>query len=91
MRRHFAVDQGAKQSFASAIDLAGASAADDDAVASALWLPLYEAVDRQDSVYRRTVRGMGTPPASLSQQCARLIGPEAGDVLQWLRRAPLDN
>jgi hypothetical protein len=34
---------------------------------------------------------MGMPPASLAQQCARLIGPEAGDVLQWLRRAPLDN
>jgi hypothetical protein len=24
------------------------------------------------------------------QQCARLIGPDAATVLQWLRRAPLD-
>ena len=91
MKRHFAVDQGSKQTFASAIDLAGNVAAADDPVASALWLPLYEAVDRQDSIYRRTVRGLGSPPVSLAQQCARLIGPDSGDVLQWLRRAPLDN
>ena len=91
LRRHFAVDVGGKQLFASSLDLAGKSTTDDDAVASALWLPLYEAVDRQDSIYRRTVRGTGAEPRSLAQQCARLIGPEAGDVLQWLRRAPLDN
>ena len=91
LRRHFAVDVGGKQMFASSLDLAGKSTTDDDAVASALWLPLYEAVDRQDSIYRRTVRGTGAEPRSLAQQCARLIGPEAGDVLQWLRRAPLDN
>jgi hypothetical protein len=92
LRRHFAVEQGGKPGFASAIDLTGKSAtAEDDAVASALWLPLYEAVDRQDSLYRRTVRGIGAEPHSLAQQCARLIGPDAGEVLQWLRRAPLDN
>jgi hypothetical protein len=91
LRRHFAVDQGGKQSFAASIDLAGNAATTDDPVASALWLPLYEAVERQDSIYRRTVRGIGETPQSLAQQCARLIGPESGDVLQWLRRASLDN
>ena len=92
LRRHFAVEHGGKPGFASAIDLTGKSAtAEDDPVASALWLPLYEAVDRHDSLYRRTVRGIGAEPHSLAQQCARLIGPDAGDVLQWLRRAPLDN
>ena len=91
LRRQFSVDQGGKPGFASAVDLAGKSATTDDPVASALWLPLYEAVDRQDSLYRRTVRGLGAEPGSLALQCARLIGPEAGDVLQWLRRAPLDN
>jgi hypothetical protein len=91
LRRHFAVDQSGKQSFASSIDLAGNAATTDDPVASALWLPLYEAIERQDSIYRRTVRGIGETPQSLAQQCARLIGPEAGDVLQWLRRASLDN
>ena len=91
VRRHFVVDQGGKQVFASAGDLTGKFVTADDPVASALWLPLYEGVDRQDSIYRRTVRGIGAEPGALAQQCARLIGPEAGDVLQWLRRAPLDN
>jgi hypothetical protein len=27
----------------------------------------------------------------LAEQCARLLGPDAALVLQWLRRAPLDN
>jgi hypothetical protein len=48
-------------------------------------------VDRSDSVYRRTVKGLGARPALLAEQCARLLGPDAPQVLQWLRRAPLDN
>lgn len=91
IRRHFAVDRDRKPAFASAIDLAGGTAVDDDPVASALWLPMYDAVERQDSVYRRTVKGIGAEPSHLAQQCARLIGPDAGNVMSWLRRAPLDN
>ena len=91
IRRHFTVDRDRKAAFASAIDLAGGTAADDDPVASALWLPMYDAVERQDSVYRRTVKGIGAEPAHLAQQCARLVGPDAGNVMSWLRRAPLDN
>ncbi len=91
LRRHFALEREGKVTFGSAIDLAGRAHTDDDPSGSAYWLPLYEAVERYDSVYRRTVRGLGTEPASLSQQCARLLGPDAGEVLQWLRRAPLDN
>ena len=71
---------------------------DDDAVGSLLWLPLYEALDRDDSLYRRSVRALRTegaaPDASVSPllpQIARLLGPEAQEVLAWLRRAPLDN
>ncbi|HMI54989.1 MAG TPA: hypothetical protein VK494_02255, partial [Gemmatimonadaceae bacterium] len=26
-----------------------------------------------------------------AHQCARLMGPDAADVLRWLRRAPLDH
>jgi hypothetical protein len=33
---------------------------------------------------------VGATPTELAQQCARLIGPDANAVLQWLRRAPLD-
>ena len=88
--RHFTVMRDGKAVFASAIDLSGRAQADDSARASGLWLPLYEVVERHDSTYRRTVRG-GGPPDRLVDQCARLIGPDASDVLAWLRRAPLDN
>jgi hypothetical protein len=92
INRHFIVDPGGggRSAFASAIDLAGGAVTDDDPAASAMWLPLYEAVPRHDSTYRRTVKGIGSEPRELAQQCARLIGPDATGVLQWLRQAPLD-
>jgi hypothetical protein len=34
---------------------------------------------------------LGGDPHFLGQQCARLLGPDASAVLDWLRRAPLDN
>ncbi len=90
--RHFATERDGKPALAAAIDLKGATAFDDDPVASALWLPLYEVVQRSDSTYRRTARALAAaPPSMLAQQCARLLGPDAPQVLQWLRRAPLDN
>ena len=81
---------GGRSTFAAAIDLAGATSEADDPSASAFWLPIYEAVPRHDSTYRRTVKAIDVTPHSLTQQCARLIGPDAANVLQWLRRAPLD-
>lgn len=92
IHRHFVIEregQG-KGTYAAAVDLAGGISLDDDPVGSSLWLPLYDAVARHDSTYRRTVKSIGGTPRSLAQQCARLIGPEASAVLQWLRRAPLD-
>lgn len=89
--RHFAAQRDGRQVLATATDLAGAVTLDDDPSASALWLPLYEALERHDSAYRRTVRGLGAAPHLLVEQCARLVGPDAGEVLQWLRRAPLDH
>jgi hypothetical protein len=95
LKRHFAVQLHEKVVFASSIDLDGHSLANDDPSASAYWLPLYDAVERHDSTYRRTVRGGFTPQAGgalpLAYQCAMLAGPEAAAALQWLRRAPLDN
>src|SRR5213076_1738131 len=93
INRHFLLEpEGGrgKPTYASAIELAGASSALDDPAASAFWLPLYETVTRQDSAYRRTVKGIDVTPQSLTQQCARLMGPDAASVLEWLRRAPLD-
>lgn len=91
LRRHFAVERDGRVILASAIDLAGHSVDDDEERSAAYWLPLYGAIERHDSVYRRTVKGVGAEPRRLEVQCARLMGPEAGEVLRWLRRAPLDN
>jgi hypothetical protein len=90
MRRHFVVDRDGKQVFATAVDLSGGVSMDDDPGASVLWLPLYDAVGREDSTYRRSVKGLGAEPSLLVLQCARLLGPDSAAVLQWLRRAPLD-
>lgn len=95
INRHFVIESNAagaaRSVYAAAIDLAGSTSMFDDPAASAFWLPLYETVARQDSTYRRTVKAIDVTPQSLAQQCARLMGPEANTVLQWLRRAPLDN
>ncbi|MBA3891729.1 MAG: hypothetical protein H0X64_14490 [Gemmatimonadaceae bacterium] len=87
IRRHFGSD--AKKPLASAIDLAGQSSGDDDPSGSAGWLPLYDAIDRNDTAFRRTIRELPVGD-HLAQRCSRLLGPEPAAVLQWLRRAPLD-
>jgi hypothetical protein len=89
--RHFARESGGKTVYASAVDLAGNAIVEDDPLASVLWLPMYETVDRSESAYRRTVRALDTTPHWLALQCARLVGPDSSSVMQWLRRAPLDN
>jgi hypothetical protein len=91
LMRHFVTDRGGKPVLAAAVDLEGQTANGDDPIASAYWLPMYDAVPRDDSMYRRTVRGVALAPEHLAHQCARLMGPESADVLRWLRRAPLDN
>ncbi len=90
IRRHFVASNGGKQKFVSATDLAGHNTFEDDPVASMLWLPLYDALERSDSTYRRTVKGTASTPSELAHQCARLLGPESTTVLEWFRRAQLD-
>ena len=90
MKRHFVAERDRTQVFAAATDLAGHHAFEDDPVGSALWLPLYEAVERHDSLYRRTVKRAAAPPRELARECARLLGPDSSAVLQWFRRASLD-
>jgi len=91
LKRHFSRDREGKPTYASAIDLNGNAVMDDDPLASVYWLPVYEVVDRNESTYRRTVRAASRDHRFLVQQCARLLGPEAADVMQWVRRAPLDD
>ena len=89
IRRNFAPERDAKGKLASAIDLAGHRSEEDVPSASALWIPLFEALDRQDSLYRRTVKGIPADPSMLVRQIGRLLGPDGESVLEWLRRAPL--
>jgi hypothetical protein len=91
LRRHLVEKRDGKEVFASSTTLTGERASADSPVASAFWLPLYDAVSRDDSAYRRTVRDIPPAPTSLVQRCARLFGPDADAALQWLRNAPLDS
>jgi uncharacterized protein len=97
IRRHFAVDRGDKARLATSIDLAGGASLDDDCVGTLLWLPMHEALDRDDSLFRRTARAIratdapSEAPRPLLPLIAGLLGPEAQEVVGWLRRAPLDN
>jgi hypothetical protein len=89
LRRHFVPDREAKSRLNTAIDLTGLATADDEPSASVLWIPLFEAMERQDSLYRRTVKAIPPDPTVLVRQIGRLLGPEGEAILEWLRRAPL--
>jgi hypothetical protein len=89
IKRHFATDRDSRSRLASAIDLSGGRVEEDVESASALWLPLLEALDRQDSLYRRTVKAVPADSTLLVRRIAELLGPDSARVLDWLRRAPL--
>jgi hypothetical protein len=90
--RHFSVEGTTSKSvLASTIDLAGKSSLKDQPSASMYWLPYFDLIARDDSTYRRTVKMLETEsPADLAVRCARLVGPNASEALDWLRRSPLD-
>jgi TPR repeat protein len=59
--------------------------------AALYWLPYYDLLGRDDSLYRRTVKPLETVETdALFTWCARLVGPDGSRALEWLRRAPLD-
>ena len=89
IKRHFSNDRDPKGKLAASIDLAGHRSEEDVPAASAFWVPMFEAIDRQDSLYRRTVKGIESDPSVLVRQIGRLLGPDGASVLEWLRRAPL--
>lgn len=94
LRRHFAVDRAERARLATAVDLAGNAALEDDSVGSALWIPRYDAIDRDDVLFKQTVSLLGSEAPEvgpLAPRLARLLGPDASQVAAWLRRAPLDN
>jgi hypothetical protein len=89
IKRHFSSDRDSRGRLAAAIDLVGHRVDEDIDSASSLWLPLLEAFDRQDSVYRRTVKGIPAESNALVRRIAELLGPDSTRMLEWLRRAPL--
>jgi hypothetical protein len=89
IKRHFAPERDQKATLRASIDLVGGASMDDEPSASAVWLPLYEALDRTDSLYRRTVKAIPRERSDLVREIGRLLGPDAEQVLQWLRHAPL--
>ncbi len=91
LRRHFVGERGGKEVFFATAVPGGARDADEVPAASALWLPLYDAVSRDDSVFRRTAKDVPAAPTSLVQRCARLFGPDAESAIRWLRNAQLDS
>ncbi len=93
LQRNFVAEREGKPVFVASATLTGerSEASVEAPAASALWLPLYDAVSRDDSTYRRTAREIVEVPGSLLQRCARLFGPDAQSALQWLRHAPLDS
>ena len=89
IRRHFAPERDQKAMLRASVDLVGNASPDDEPSASAVWLPLYETLDRTDSLYRRTVKSIPRERSMLVREIGRLLGPDGEQVLQWLRRAPL--
>lgn len=91
LMRHFSDGQGSKAVLQSSSDLGGKSSSDDNPSASVYWLPYFDLMARDDSVYRRTVKRLEVAqPQELVVRCARLLGPGAKEAFDWLRRAPLD-
>ncbi len=91
LRRHFTRERDGKDILMSAVNLTGEAVADDEPSGSVAWLPLFDASDRNDTAYRRTVRSLEGEPSMLVQQIARLMGPDAREAAQWLRRSTLNN
>ena len=89
LKRHFAPERDQKGTLRASVDLVGNVSAEDEPSASAVWLPLFEALDRNDSLYRRTVKALPRDSSVLVREIGRLLGPEGDQVLRWLRHAPL--
>lgn len=90
--RHFGgVDQSQKPILFRSSSLSEGEKNLEGASAAMYWLPYYDLLDRDDSIYRRTVKPLDVAETdALFMWCARLLGPSGSRALDWLRRAPLD-
>ena len=90
LRQFVFTDAAAKPVFTSSVDLNSAAAAH-PASPDAYWLPYFDLLDRDDSMYRRTVKPLESIDTDLLMMwIGRLHGPNGARALDWLRRAPLD-
>jgi hypothetical protein len=88
--RQFADGSGSSECLVRATDLDGAKSS--QPAPSMYWLPYFDLLPREDSIYRRTVKPLeATTPSEVFARVARLLGPGGAPALEWLRRAPLDN
>jgi hypothetical protein len=91
VRQFSADDANGKSVLVDSIDLNGSSTAVDSPSPNMYWLPYYDLMARDDSLYRRTVKQLEQQsPHELFTRCARVLGPNGAAALEWLRRAPLD-
>ena len=90
--RHFTrTDKSYKPAFIQSSDLSGEAEVSTAATAAMYWLPYYDLLGRDDSLYRRTVKPLEVIDTdSLFMWCGRLLGPDGSRALDWFRRAPLD-
>ena len=90
--RHFAgADQAQKAVLVRSSSLTEGDEKEEGASAAMYWLPYYDLLGRDDSLYRRSVKPLENAETdALFMWCARLLGPNGSRALGWLRRAPLD-
>ena len=91
LRQFSDVDESGKSVLTRAADPASDEKSPEGASAAMYWLPYYDLIGRDDSVYRRSVKPLESIETdALFMRCARLVGPNGAHALEWLRRAPLD-
>jgi hypothetical protein len=90
LRQFVFTDGAAKPVFTSSVNLTSPASAQ-SSHAGAYWLPYFDLLDRDDSMYRRTVKPLEAIDTDrLMMWIGRLNGPGGARALDWLRRASLD-
>ena len=91
LRQFVFTDASSKPVFTSSVDLSSPGAANPISP-GAYWLSYFDLLDRDDSMYRRTVKPLESIDTDLLMMwIGRLHGPNGARALEWLRRAPLDS
>jgi hypothetical protein len=92
IQRYFCVDEKHRHPILkTALDLKGDFTLVDDPASALGWIPVYDALPRTDTSYRRTMKLLGGATDRIAALCARLLGPDGSSVLDQLRRATMDN